>query len=488
MSNQAVMAPAAHPLAGRGARMGWALASLFPAIFLLCLFALVTFAAPEHDDFCFADLYARHGFIETISIFYHSQSGRILALWLTQVPPAITDATGINLLSAYSLTLAVSAGLFLFGSAIAMLRAWPCAGALQLTFLTLAFASTVVGTAPSLRELLYWLAGLTCYVPAALLTILILGECTRALDTESGLSWPLTVCMALGGLAAALCNEFTGVWLLLILTASVVARHLFGQPRQILHHGLIALAIAVGSILVVSASGNSTRMEQLPGAGHVLPSLFNGLRDSLIGLGQFFREPAIVVTLIAVGVITLIEPEPAPTSRNSRILALGVIATCLACCYFEYFAHQYATGFRLVQRAQNEALILLLFGLMLSVRLLVRAYRAQLRERLSTSRLLGPVTLPTGLALLMIASIGLSSTASLLRKQWQDLAPYWQESVGRHRLLTTSPEPVVAVPRHKWSPSLLMTSDVTADADRLPNDCIARYYHKSAIYAADTLR
>jgi hypothetical protein len=30
-----------------------------------------------------------------------------------------------------------------------------------------------------------------------------------------------------------------------------------------------------------------------------------------------------------------------------------------------------------------------------------------------------------------------------------------------------------------------MTSDVTADAGRLPNDCIARYYHKSAIYAAD---
>jgi hypothetical protein len=88
----------------------------------------------------------------------------------------------------------------------------------------------------------------------------------------------------------------------------------------------------------------------------------------------------------------------------------------------------------------------------------------------------------------VIAALGLSSTASLLRKEWQELYPYWQESVARHVLLTTSSDRAVAVPRHKWTPSLLMTSDVTTDANRLPNDCIARYYHKSAIYAVDTSR
>lgn len=489
MYNQSVMPLAAHPLADRRANLVWALCSLLPAIFLFCLFTLTLLSAPEHDDFCFADLYARHGFAQTISIDYHSLSGRVVALFLSQLPPAISAAANISLLSAYSLTLAASAGLFLLGSAVAIVRAWPRAGVPQLTFLTLAFASTVVSAAPSLRELLYWLAGLTCYVPPALLAILILGECTRALDTETEFSWPLTIGMALGGLVAAMCNEFTSFWLLLILAASLLARHQLGQPRQIAHHGLIAVAVAIGFVVVVSASGNSTRMEQLPNAGHLLPSLFNGFRDSLIGLGLFFREPAIVVSLVAAGAITLVEPEPArPASANGKMLALGIIAVCLACCYFEYFAHRYATGFRLVERAQNEALILLLFGLMLSVRLLVRAYRAQLRERVSASRargLIGPVALPTGLGLLMIASLGLSSTASLLRKQWQDLTPYWQESVARHILLTTSPEPVLTIPRHKWTPSLLMTSDVTADAGRLPNDCIARYYHKSAIYAAD---
>ncbi|WBL76459.1 DUF6056 family protein [Bradyrhizobium xenonodulans] len=483
---------ATRPLAGRRASLAWALGSFFPAAFLFGLFALILLSAPEHDDFCFADQYARHGFIQTISIIYHSLSGRVVALFLSQIPTAISKATNVSLLSAYSLTLMACAGLFLFGSAVATIRAWPRAGVLQVTFLTLAFASTVVSAAPSLRELLYWLAGLTCYVPPALLTILILGECTRALDTDTEFSWPLTIGVALGGLVAAMCNEFTGLWLLLIVAASLLARHLFGQRRQITHHSLIAVAIAVGFVVVVSASGNSTRMEQLPNAGHFLPSLFNGFRDSLIGLVRFFREPATLVSLIAAGAIALVEPEPAkPASSKGKMLALGIIATCMACCYFEYFAHQYATGFRLVERAQNQALILLLFGLMLSVRLLVQAYRPQLRERISVSGyrgLLGPVTLPTGLALLMIASLGLGSTAALLRKQWQDLYPYWQESNARHVLLTTSTEQVVAVPRHRWTPSLLMSSDVTADADRLPNDCIARYYHKSAIYASDAPR
>lgn len=480
-----------HSVVRSRARFVWALASLIPAIFLLGLFALTFLSAPEHDDFCFADLNTRFGFIQTISIYYHTVSGRIVALVLTQLPPMIAAAANVGLLSVYSATLAVSAGLFLLGSAIATIRGWPRASALQLTFLTLAFASTVLSAAPSVRELLYWLAGLTCYVPAAVITILILGECTRALDAETGFSWPLTVCMALGGLVAALSNEFTGLWLLLILAASLVARQLFGRPRQIMQHGLIALVIAIAFAIVVSANGNSTRMEQLPGAGHILPSLFNGFRDSLIGLVRFFREPAIVVSLVAAGAVTLVEPEPKPASRNSKMLAFGIIAICLACCYFEYFAHQYATGFRLVERAQNEALILLLFGLMLSVRLLVRSYRPQLRQRLSASRgrsLLGPVALPTSLALLMITALGLSSTASLLRKQWRELYPYWQESVARHAILTTSPNQVVAIPRHKWSPSLLMTSDVTANADRLPNDCIARYYRKAAVYAADAPR
>lgn len=492
MYNQGVIPLAAHPHADRRAWIGWTLCSLFPAIFLLVLFALTSLSAPEHDDFCFADLYARHGFLDTVSLFYHSQSGRVLALWLTQVPPAISAATGVSLLSAYSLMMAVSAALFLAATTLAVVRAWPCTATSRLAFLTLGFTSAVVSAAPSVRDLLYWLSAVTCYVPPAVVTILILGECIRALDRQTGFSWTLSLAMALSGFTAALCNEFTGPWLLLIVSASLGARHLFGQPRQIGHHILIAAAITIGWIVVVSASGNGARMEQLPNGGHLLLSILRALLDSLAGLGRFLQEPAIVVWLGAVGLIALVEPpatQPAP--QKGKMLALGTIAVCLACCYFEYFAHRYATGMRLVERAQNQALILLLFGSTLSVRLLVGAYRPQLREWLAAdafSGLLGPVGMPASLTVLTITSLCLSSTALQLRAQWQGLYPYWRESAERHALLTTSPEPVVTIPRHKWTPSLLMTADVTANADRLPNDCIARYYHKSAVYAADTPR
>ncbi|WP_025037539.1 DUF6056 family protein [Bradyrhizobium sp. DOA9] len=492
MHNQGVIPLATHPVSDRRTWIGWTLCSLFPAIFLLSLFALTALSAPEHDDFCFADLYARHGFIDTVLRFYHSQSGRVLALWLTQLPPAISAAAGVDLLSAYSATMAVSAALFLAATALAMARSWPHGSAFQLTFLILAFAGAVLGAAPSVRDLLYWLSAVTCYVPPALATILILGECVRALERQASFSWVLSLAMSLGGFAAALCNEFTGVWLLLIISASFVARHLFSQPRQLMHHVAIATAITIGWIIVVSAGGNGTRMGQLPNGGHVALSIFQALLDSLAGLGRFVREPAVIGWLAAVGLVALAEPDPTPqAAQEHKRLALGTIAICLACGYFEYFAHRYATGMRLVERAQNQALILLLFGSTLAARLLVGAYRPQLRERLAAGAfrgLLGPVRLPVSLALLMIGSLGLSSTGFQLRSQRQDLYPYWRESTARHAFLTTSPEPVVVIPRHKSTPSLLMTADVTANADRLPNDCIARYYHKSAVYAADTPR
>lgn len=385
--------------------------------------------------------------------------------------------------------MAVSAALFLLATAAAMTRAWPRAGAPQLVFLTLGFASALVSASPSVRDLLYWLASVACYVPPALVTILILGECVRALESDAGFSWPLTLAMALGGFAAALCNEFTGIWLLLIVAASWIARHRFDRQRQIAQHVLIGVAVVIGFAIVVSASGNNVRMGQLPNGGHLTSSMFEAFRTSLVGLGRFLREPAILAWLVATGVTTLAEPgSPALAPRTGRLLALGIGAICLACCYFEYFAHQYATGMRLVERAQNEALILLLFGLTLSVQLLVRAYRPQLRERLAKSayrRIFDSVAMPAGLAVLMMVSICLSSTAFLLGAQWRGLYPYWRESVERHVVLTSSPEPIITVPRHKWTPSLLMTADVTSDPARLPNDCVARYYHKTAVIASE---
>jgi hypothetical protein len=161
-----------------------------------------------------------------------------------------------------------------------------------------------------------------------------------------------------------------------------------------------------------------------------------------------------------------------------------VAIVCLVCCYFEYLAHHLTTGVRLVERAQNEALILLFFGITLSISLLARAYRRELRQwvALGGSLSLGSVALPAALAGLMLASLYTSSTASQLRTERETFYPFWQESVARDRMLATSLEPIVTVRKHEWKPSVLTNWDVTANTG-----CIAAYYHKSKIIPAEAL-
>ncbi|MET4346995.1 hypothetical protein ABIC08_007788 [Bradyrhizobium sp. RT9b] len=117
----------------------WLLASVPPAVFLLGLFALIFYAAPEHDDFCFAYLNANRGFVKTIVLFYNELSGRIVPLFLIQLPGAISTSTGIDLLSAYSITLAVIAAIFFAGMFLVISLAFPKVRGLPLAFLGLAF-------------------------------------------------------------------------------------------------------------------------------------------------------------------------------------------------------------------------------------------------------------------------------------------------------------------------------------------------------------
>lgn len=225
--------------------------------------------------------------------------------------------------------------------------------------------------------------------------------------------------MMIVGFIGALCNEFTGVWLVVMVASSLLARRVFGQKLQVAHHVLITAAILIAWLVVVIAKGNSMRMGQLKGAGDLIRSLNEGLNFARVGLDHFFREPVIIGWFVVVAAVTLVEPEPTTLSHpRAALLALGVAAICLACCYFEYFTHEFSTGTRLVERAQNQALILILFGFTLSLSLLVRAYRPKLRRLFIPGDLrvaLNSVTFPASLAVVMAAAICLSSTASLIR-------------------------------------------------------------------------
>jgi hypothetical protein len=138
-----------------------------------------------------------------------------------------------------------------------------------------------------------------------------------------------------------------------------------------------------------------------------------------------------------------------------------------------------------VGRAQNEALILLFFGLTLSISLLARTYRRELRKRsvLSDTHLsFTSVALPVVVTALSAVSLYVSSTASLLRAERESFYPFWQESVARDRMLATSPEPIVVVRKHKWTPSVITENDVTDSTS-----CIESFYHKSKIIPEEAL-
>lgn len=485
MASEAFASSLGRSSAGLRVRTAWILASLVPAIFVLFFFALTFLTAPEHDDYCMASRYLAEGLVRTVMTLYFELSGRVAAFALIQVPAAIASTTRSSVLSAYAWTMAGIAFVFLAGTAVAVARAWPEVRGLPLVFLTAAFAATIIGSSPSVRDLLYWLPAVACYVPPALACILILGECVRALDRESEFSPLATFSMATIGFIAALCNEFTGVWLLVIVASSLFARRAFGDKLQVAHHGAIAGAILIGWLAAVLAKGNSVRMGELKGAGNIVRSLVEGLNFSLFGLEQFIREPVIIGWFVVAIAVTLAEPEPLrPAGRRRGLLALGVAVICLACAYFEYFTHEYSTGIRLVERAQNQALVLLLFGLTLSVSLLVRAYRPRFRGPFGLAQgvlTLDSLALPAALTVVMSVSIGLSSTTSLVRAEGSSLYPYWRESVARDRLLLTSPEKIVTVPKHRWTPSLLMTADMN-----VAPGCVAGYYGKTQVIVVDS--
>lgn len=467
--------------AGLRVRIAWFAASLIPALFVSFFFALTFMAAPEHDDYCMAMRYLSAGLVQTVTSLYFELSGRVVPFALIQLPAAIAWGTGSSLLSAYSLTMAAIALVFLLGTAVAVARVWPHVRGLPLIFLAFAFIAAMIGASPSVRDLLYWLPAVACYVPPALASILILGECVRALDRESEFSSLATSGLAIVGFIGALCNEYTGVWLLVFVASSLFARRAFGDKLQVAHHAVIAGAILSGWLFTVLAKGNSMRMGGLEGAGNIVRSIGEGLHFSLVGFEHFVREPVIIGWFVVVFAVTLAEPpEPIKPARSRRkLLALGVAVICFGCDYFEYFTHEYSTGARLVERAQNQALLLLLFGLTLSVSLLLRTYRSRLRSLLGS--MLGYLTLdspglPAVLAVVMAVSICLSSTASLLRVEGSSLYPYWRESVERDRLLATSPEKIVTVHKRRWTPSLLMT----ADMDIAPG-CVSGYYGKTLV-------
>ncbi|WP_051380585.1 DUF6056 family protein [Bradyrhizobium sp. WSM1743] len=466
------------------ARSAWILACLGPLIFLTVLIFLALYGAPEHDDFCLAYQNVREGFLQTVLSFYTGLSGRILALLIIQVPAAIAKTAGSSILSAYAATLMAFAVLFVAGSAFAMIRMWPNVRGLPFLVLMFGFPAAIAGSTASVHDLLYWLPGLACYVPPGLVTILILGECVYAIDRERQFSIQVTAWAAVGGFLAATCNEFTAVWLVAIVAASLLARHVFDQRLQVGHHVVIAAAAAVGWLIVAAAPGNGQRIATVGDSWDVGFAITESFMFSLTDFSILLLSPSLIGWLVVV--VTISTAIPARQNQNpsrEKWLAAGIVALLLGACYFEYFLHQLITGARLVERAQNQALILIVFSFTLCASLLGRVYRTQLRRKLAlggASISLDKPVWPLLLTAIIAVSLYFSTTGSRIRREMATFRPFWQEAVARDRLLASRPDQVVDVPQHRWKPATLISADITSNIG-----CVARYYHNKELIPVD---
>ncbi|MDN5006375.1 hypothetical protein ACFQZO_36755 [Bradyrhizobium sp. GCM10027634] len=462
----------------------WLLACAGPFIFLTALTLLALYGAPEHDDFCLAFQNVRDGFVQTVLQFYTGLSGRIVPLLIIQIPAAVAKAAGSSILPAYVATLIAFALLFVAGSAFAMVRMWPTVRGPALLALMLGFPAAIAGATPSAHDLLYWLPGLACYVPPGLVTILILGECVYAIDREREFSNKATAWAVVGAFLSATCNEFTAIWLVAILAASLLGRYAFSQKLQVGRHFMIAAAAVIGWLIVAAAPGNGQRMAAADGGWDLSFSIREGLRFALIGLRTLLLSPSLIGWLVLVVAISTATPAPEKQDgRREKWLAWGIVALCLGCCYFEYFLHQLVTGSHLVDRAQNQALILIVFGFTLCAALLARVYRRQLREKLAfggAAISLDKPVWPLLLTAIIAISLYFSTTGSRLRRERATFGPFWQEAVARDRLLASRPDQVVDVPRHRWKPSTLISADINDNIG-----CVAMYYHNKELIPVD---
>lgn len=465
----------------------WIFASLVPAVFLLRLLGLTLYSIPESDDYCFSYMNLQSGFFATIAVFYGSIIGRIVPIALMQAPAAMSGSTGIDYFICYVATLAILEILFVAAMVFLSFRLWPHSSIPKKIFFGIALAAAILSGAASLGQMLYWLPGVACYVVPGTIVVLVLAEFVQTAENGTRMTPASTCMLAVGCFVASLCNEFTPPWLIgLVIGSWLVRRHL-RSDLQTREHLIVGCAALLGFAILLLAPGNAIRWAQFPIAREIGHSAKEALVYSISVLGRFLAQPAILPWLIVVLLFTVAEKEANEVrSRNRRVLAALLPVFCLACGYLAYFTHQYATGIRLVPRAQNQAIILLVCGLTMSVMLLARAYHDSIRQILVNmvprrrESLIGSA-IPVLAVVILIPALHYSKTSKLLRSEHSSFQTFWLESMARHAALSLSKEQDLVVEKHSVLPSALMAGDLTADPTRLPNDCVARFYHKKTL-------
>jgi hypothetical protein len=458
-------------------------ASVVPVWFLGTFLLLTLRSIPETDDFCFSD---QAGFFETVIQWYRYVGGRVVPLSLMQIPAKLGRVIGVDYFSFYELFLLLLAVCFVLAMLFVMRRLWPHKSRSEQLFFGFLFAAILVSTAPSPREMLYWLPGVTCYTIPEALVILIVAELSIALFDQRRLDAATIYWLAAACAIASLCNEFTPVWVLGWILGSFLLRWLTQRANlQALEHAILASVTVATGAVVLFAPGNAVRRAQYSAGGALEQSLQLAVSDFTQSINHVFAAPEVIIWLVGVAAFSMSKPE----WRQARLGHLVVVSVYLLfgaalCAYVAHFIGRYSAAENLASRARNEVEGLLIAGLTFSVCFASSWLGARIRDVLPRTQLLGSALA----ALIVVALSGASwwalsdgAAAQRLGRDRASVGPFWLASMARHARLSLPGDKDVLVSPLLVFPPLLANQDLVENPDRLPNDCIARFYGKQTV-------
>jgi hypothetical protein len=459
------------------------LAAIVPLLIIFRIISTALYAIPETDDFCLANHYVHDGMFGTIAIYYKSLMGRVTALVLITIPAVISRSIDIDYYVIYPLFLAVYLLGFVGATIFAAGRLWPEASGTERILAGTALSAVIFVLAVSPHEMFFWLSGSMPYMVPALIVMIVLVELVRSAASETDLSPARTGILAILCFIAAMGNEFTPLWLIGMIAASLLFRRLTAHPHsRVSGHVAMLVATLLGFAIVLLAPGNFVRFGYYPNGGRFFWSFYGAAYYLAAELLWLLGQTATWGWLAFVTIFSaLVAPATLNGPRRILLLAAGLAVLVIGCAYAGHYVGYYATGEALAMRGRNEVIALLMVGSACVVALVVTASSSAIATRLGDprSRLAHAAALVfCGIALLPLLN-GRAWVA--INAQRHEFKTFWLESMQRHAFLSLTKEQNVVVQDRTAKPSVLMSADLHQDPGRLPNDCVAIFYDKKSV-------
>lgn len=459
------------------------------AIPVVTFLATGLFAAPNSDDFCYANTVSRYGFWGGFENWYLSWTGRYTASAILMLPGYLDHQTFFAFYSIIPISLILAlllAVYFLLETVNKFIFEGACAP-WKLATGTIAFTSIYLLNMERPNEVLYWFAGAVSYQLANVLFIvlsamLIRLHAARTLPKQIGLFLASTIfVLFIAGL-----NETAMTGLLTILALLMLLSFANEHPSRFYRPMMMGIFFAalVASLIVVLAPGNHVRVafeETQWGASRAdsVTALIQAAATAMLWaafmtLHWLIREPLhALVTLIAVEQLRSL-----PTrlqERVSRRHLLWLPAIAFVAIWAMAFTSFYI-GKAPVERAVTPIYLPFWLSFVAGGAIIIRHYQWEIWGR----------RVPTALAVALAAGILLHPNHVQAISDFKNEILYKAQREEREAMVNAALHRRirhVVVPKLMRLPTTIHVSDLSAEENHYHNRCYAEYQQIDGIVA-----